>query len=144
MEGDVEATESWLVSLSRDIGGVARRSKNGIDLLVDSTESAVNTTKRITKKMVACLRPDRGLSSSEEALFQELGSKVAEYAAGEYLSLQYDVEFWELVKRLHSIRGKVGKRVVAAEEPHQDEDEAEDSPEESEIDSTGPEEDPGE
>ena len=119
--GDVEATESWLISLSRDFGKAFRRSKNGIDLLVDATGSALNTTKRITKRIVRCLRRDRSLSSSEEALFQALTSKVAECPEGDYLSLQHDVDFWKLVKQLNSIRRKVGKIAVAREEPQQDE-----------------------
>ena len=139
---DVKATESWLISLSRDFGKVLRRGTNGMDLLVDATGSALNTTRTITKRIARLPGRDRNLSSSEEALFQELGSTVAECPGGDYLSLQYDAEFWKLVKQLHSIRRKVGKKAVGREETQ--EDEAEDPPGESEIASKGAGEDPGE
>jgi hypothetical protein len=121
LKGDVQAAESWLISLSRDFGKAFRRSKNGIELLVDATGSALKTTQRVTKKMVGCLRRDRNLSSSEEASFQELGTKVAECPEGDYLSLQYDVEFWKLVRQLNSMRRKAGRKAVAREEPQEDE-----------------------
>jgi len=118
---DVEAPESWLLTLSREFGRTVRLGKNGIELLADAACGAVNTTKTITKKIVELPRRDRSLSSSEEALFEELGSKVAGCPGGEYLSLKNDVEFWNLVKRLHSIRGKAAKTAVADQGPQQEE-----------------------
>lgn len=120
-KGDVEAAESWLISLSRDFGKALGRSKSGIDSLVDATGCAAKTTRKTTESILGYLSGGHGLSSSEEALFEELGSKVAQCPADDYLSLQYDAEFWKLVKQLHSIRRKIGKRAVAEEERPQDE-----------------------
>lgn len=121
LQGDVEAPTSWLLTLSRECGRTVKLGKNGIDLLTDAAESALNTTATITKKIVAISRQDRNLSSSEEALFEELGSKIAECPGGDYLALKDDLEFWELIKQLHSIRGKGAKKAVAEDEPQQDE-----------------------
>jgi len=118
---DVKPPESWLLTLSREFGRTIRLGKNGVDLVADAACGAANTTRNITKKIITLPRRDHSLSSSEEALFEKLGSKVAECPADDYLSLKNDLEFWNLVKQLHSIRGKVGKEAVAQQEPQQDE-----------------------
>ncbi len=111
---DVEAAESWLTSLSRELGRTFKRGRNGIDLLVDSAGSALKTTTTITKRMVRLPRKDRGVSSSEGGLLEELGSKVAECPSDDCSSLRDDASFWELVKQLHSIR-KAGEASEAGE-----------------------------
>ena len=128
--GTSEAERSWLTTLSREFGRTFRRGKDGIDLLVDASESALVTTTDITKKLIAIPKRDRSLTSDEEALFQRLGEKCADCRNGDYLTLKNDVEFWELAKRLHSIRGKASKEVVAEEEPEEEVEESssEDSP----------------
>jgi len=118
---DVKPPESWLLTLSREFGRTIRLGKNGVDLVADAACGAANTTRNITKKIITLPRRDHSLSSSEEALFEKLGSKVAECPADDYLSLKNDLEFWNLVRQLHSIRGKVAKATVAEEEPQQEE-----------------------
>jgi hypothetical protein len=114
---DAEAAESWLISLSREFGKTLKRGKNGVDLLVDAADSAFNTATTITKKIVRLPRRGRNASSSEEALFEELRSKVAECPSDDCSSLKDDVEFWGLLKQLHSIRAKAGKTDAEAPPP---------------------------
>ncbi len=131
---EVEATESWLLTLAREFGSTVKRSKNGINLVADAACEAANTTRTIaknttetiSKKISAFPKRDHTLSSSEEALFEELGSKVAQCPGDDYLALKNDLEFWGLIKQLHSIRGKVAKGVVAEEESRQDEQDGQD------------------
>jgi hypothetical protein len=111
---DAEAAESWLTSLSRELGRTLKRGENGIELLVDAAGSALKTTTTITKKIVRLPRRDRTVSSSEDALLEELASMVAECPGGDCSSLKDDVEFWGLVKQLSAVRRKAGK--AAAEE----------------------------
>jgi hypothetical protein len=113
---DIEAAESWLISLSRELGRTFKRGRNGIGLLVDAAGSALNTTTTITKKFVRLPKRNRDVSSSEGALFEELGSKVAECPSGDCTSLKDDIEFWELIKQLHSVR-KAGKATAEEDFP---------------------------
>ncbi len=135
---EVEAPESWLLTLSREFGSAVRLGKSGIDLLADAACGAASTTKTITQKIAKRARRDLSLSSSEETLFEELGSKVVECPGGDYLSLKNDLEFWELVKGLHSIRGKVAKMAIAEQESQQEET-AESAPQSPESDEAIPE-----
>jgi hypothetical protein len=135
LQDDVEAPESWLFTLSREFGRTIRLGKNGIGLLAGAACGAANKTKTIAKKIAKLPRRDRNLSSSEEALFEELGSKVAECPGGDYLSLKDDLEFWKLVKQIHSIRGKAGKEAVAEEELQQEEPQQDESSDSSAEDS---------
>ncbi|MFC1596771.1 hypothetical protein ACFL5Q_02385 [Planctomycetota bacterium] len=119
--GDVEAPKSWLLALSRDFGRTVRLGKDGIELLADAACGAANTTRTITKKIVKLPKPFCRRSPDENALLEKLGSRIADCPGGDYLSLKDDAEFWELVKELHSIRGKGDETAVAEEEPQQEE-----------------------
>jgi hypothetical protein len=117
---NAKATVSWLICLSRDFGKAFRRGRNEIDLVVDSTMGAFSTTKRFTQRMVMRPKRDRNLSSSEEALLQELSFAVSECPDGDYTSLRDDVEFRQLEKQLHSLSRKVGGKAAAREEPRKE------------------------
>ncbi|MBW2622472.1 MAG: hypothetical protein JRD68_06165 [Deltaproteobacteria bacterium] len=119
-QDNVKAIDSWLIYLSRDIDKTFRWSKNEIDLVLDSINSAFGTTKNITKKMVMHSKRGHHTNSNEEALLQDLGFAVSEYPDGDHLSLQYDMEFQQLVKQLRSLTGKVVRKAVAGEEPRRE------------------------
>ena len=119
-QGKARAAGSWLIYLSRDLGKALRWSKDETDLWVDSAKSAFGTSKRVTKRVAALSKRSRDLSSSEEALFQELGLKVTECPERDYSSLKNDVEFWRLVKQVHSLRRKVSRKAAIGEEPRRD------------------------
>ncbi len=117
---DSKATDSWLIYLFRDIGKTFRWGKKEIDLVVDSTRCAFSTTKRITKRMVMRPERDSNLSSSEEALLQELSFEVSDCPDDDYLSSRHDGEFRQPAKQLHTHSGNVGGKAAAREEPRQE------------------------
>ncbi len=113
---DVENTESWLISLSRDLGKTLKRGKNGIDLFVDAAGSAFNTAITTTKKIVKLPRKTHDASPIEERLLEELGSRIAECPSDDCSSLKDDLEFWKLVQQLHAIK-KGGKAAAEVHPP---------------------------
>jgi len=127
----IDTTQSWLLSLSREVGRTIRLGKQGIDLLVDASGAALNTATTVTGKIVAIPKRARDLSSDEEAWFTELGSLVLECPGDDFTALKNDLEFWELIKRIHSIRGKASKDAIAEEQDEPDEGIPEVVPEES-------------
>ncbi len=137
--GQGDAERSWLITLSREFGRTFRRGKDGIDLLVEASESAFGTATTVTKRIAKFPRRIRQLSPGDEALFEELGAKCAECPADDYLALKNDLEFWELIRKLHSIRGKVAKVTAAQEECRQEAETADSSPEDAPSDEEIPE-----
>jgi hypothetical protein len=105
---DVEAAESWLISLSRELGRTLRWGKNGINTLIDASGSAFKTTKRVTKKLARFPKRSRKPREDEVGVFEELGCKLEECSGDDCSSLKDDAEFWNLVRQLHAIR-KSGK-----------------------------------
>lgn len=106
---NVKATDSWLIYLSQDVDKAFKWSKNEIDLLVDSTRCAFDTTKKITNRMIMRPKRDHNLSLSEEALLQELDFAVSECPDDDYLSMGHDVELCQLAT-LHSPSRKAATR----------------------------------
>ena len=98
----VEDTDQWFVTMAKDVGWTTRWAKAQLDVIVDSSVAAVQTTRNISAIVKGRVFWQPKVRSTQDAI-EDLATLVERHAEKFGVGfVQYDSRFWKLIEELNT------------------------------------------